>query len=134
LRAQCGIEGRHPLFSREFITFSAATPEATRLRGAQQKFTHRIALAGLLPEPVLTRTSKAEFGCVLETQLPAINLLLGHGGAPATDRLVDPAGLQDLLTVAQSHRVDQSWKWPIWSSTAYMALISDWGKDLAGFE
>lgn len=60
-RAHSGLEMRSPLLARSYIEFCAATPEHMRLRGLENKYLHRRALAGLLPETVLGRQSKAEF-------------------------------------------------------------------------
>jgi asparagine synthase (glutamine-hydrolysing) len=61
MAASTGIELRRPFFSQDMIQFSLSTPERWRLRGNWDKYLHRMALRGLLPETVRWRQSKAEF-------------------------------------------------------------------------
>ena len=56
-----GIELRRPFFCREMVQFTFSTPERWRRRGRINKYLHRMALDGLLPEYVRQRRSKAEF-------------------------------------------------------------------------
>jgi asparagine synthase (glutamine-hydrolysing) len=60
-RGMNGIESRHPMFSRQFIAFSLATPEHIRRRAGVSKVIHRIALRGIVPDMILDRRTKAEF-------------------------------------------------------------------------
>lgn len=61
MAASEGIELRRPFFSTEIIEFCLATPEWLRLAGDVDRRLHRIALAGLLPDEVLQRRTKADF-------------------------------------------------------------------------
>ena len=124
LHAQCGVEGRHPLFSRRFIEFSAATPEAIRLRGNRQKFTHRRALASLLPEQILTRSTKAEFSTVLVSQLRRIENFLRNQPHESIDHLISAKELKGLFTTSTSKDVDIHWQWPLWGTVALISIRS----------
>ena len=61
LYAQAGLEMRQPFWNVRIVEFALATPERSRLRGQEDKWLHRRAMKGLLPEHVLQRNSKAEF-------------------------------------------------------------------------
>ena len=61
LYAQVGLEMRQPFWNARMVEFALATPERSRLRGNEDKWLHRRAMQGLLPENVLRRSSKAEF-------------------------------------------------------------------------
>ena len=61
LYAQAGLEMRQPFWNARMVEFALATPERSRLRGKEDKWLHRRAMQGLLPEDVLRRSSKAEF-------------------------------------------------------------------------
>ena len=61
LYAQAGLEMRQPFWNARIVEFALATPERSRLRGQEDKWLHRRAMKGLLPEDVLQRSSKAEF-------------------------------------------------------------------------
>ena len=61
LYAQAGLEVRQPFWNARIVQFALATPERSRLRGGQDKWLHRQAMKGLLPETVLQRSDKAEF-------------------------------------------------------------------------
>ena len=61
LYAQGGLEMRQPFWNARMVEFALATPERSRLRGNEDKWLHRCAMQGLLPENVLQRSSKADF-------------------------------------------------------------------------
>ncbi len=88
--ARIGYEIRTPLYARKFIEFAFATPERLRLRGNISKYIHRAALAGLLPEAVLNRKTKAEFSLAFNRHLLAADGFpagAGHGnGSGYLDR------------------------------------------------
>jgi asparagine synthase (glutamine-hydrolysing) len=56
-----GLEWRQPFWNAQIIQCAFATPTHLHFRGRENKWLHRRALAGLLPEQVLRRQSKAEF-------------------------------------------------------------------------
>jgi len=124
LRAQCGIEGRHPLASRAFIEFWAATPDAIRLRGRQTKFTHRAAMKSILPKEVTGRQSKAEFGSVVTAQRSAIATDLTDQMQEQVAFLIDKKGVDNLILLAQEKNNEASWKWPLFGIVATNQLYS----------
>ena len=71
-----GIELRRPFFCREMVQFTFSTPERWRRRGRINKYLHRMALRGLLPETVRQRQSKAEFSITYIWYLSQLQELL----------------------------------------------------------
>ena len=67
--AQVGLEMRQPFWNARMVEFALATPERSRLRGNQDKWLHRRAMQGLLPDDVLRRSSKAEFSVTFSRYL-----------------------------------------------------------------
>jgi len=58
--SRMGLEWRQPFWDRSIVQTAFSTPEHLRLR-SENKWLHRRALTGLLPEEVLRRATKAEF-------------------------------------------------------------------------
>lgn len=119
--ASNGLELRFPLLSRPFVEFSAATPEYARMRRGINKYTHRLAMRGLLPDVVTERQTKAAF------QSAAFNRELRRHiageGAEALGPLVD----HDLLLGAFSHKaesaVDERLTWQIYGTYAAACFL-----------
>jgi hypothetical protein len=59
--AYMGLEQRRPFYDARIIQAAFSTPEHVRRRGLENKWIHRQAMTGLLPDDVLRRTSKAGF-------------------------------------------------------------------------
>ena len=59
--ARMGMEWRQPFWDLRFMEAAFATPEYLRMKGNENKWLHRKAMAGLLPKQVLQRQTKAEF-------------------------------------------------------------------------
>jgi asparagine synthase (glutamine-hydrolysing) len=60
--AHCGIEGRSPYYNKSMLQFALSTGEWLRQRGTQHRWLHRHAMRDVLPEVVLNRNFKADFG------------------------------------------------------------------------
>jgi asparagine synthase (glutamine-hydrolysing) len=61
LAALIGMELRRPFWDARLVQFAFATPDWIKVRGNTGKSMHRKAMAGLLPDVVLQRHSKADF-------------------------------------------------------------------------
>ncbi len=61
LASMTGMELRRPFFNLQLAQFAFSTPDKIRLRGRIDKFVHRQAMRGMLPQRVLDRESKADF-------------------------------------------------------------------------
>jgi len=59
--AYSGLEVRHPYRRRAIVEFAFAVPERMLTRGLTNRWLHRQPLAGVLPEDVRQRRTKAEF-------------------------------------------------------------------------
>jgi asparagine synthase (glutamine-hydrolysing) len=59
--ARCGVEHRHPLHDRRLIELALALPADQLWRGGESKSVMRRAMAGLVPDAVINRRTKAEF-------------------------------------------------------------------------
>ena len=118
------IEPRNPMFSRAFIEYSARTPEHLRKRGATHKFIHRQAMAGLLPDAIAQRTSKAEFSITSERY----RNLLEHAmtvDIPASGQgLTDPAGLARLWSSFCNAAIDEQSYWELWGNYVCYLLVA----------
>ena len=66
--ARLGIESRSPMMSRRFIEYCASVPEDVKRRGKTDRWMHREAMTGLLPERVVRRQTKANFPVSLHHQ------------------------------------------------------------------
>jgi asparagine synthetase B (glutamine-hydrolysing) len=84
-----GIELRRPFFCQEMVQFTFSTPERWRRRGRINKYLHRMALHGLLPENVRQRQSKAEFSITYVWYLSQLQELFGHKLTGRYDAWVD---------------------------------------------
>jgi asparagine synthase (glutamine-hydrolysing) len=70
--AQTGLDIRHPYRSRGSVEFSFAVPERMLSQGQTNRYLHRQALDGLLPERVQRRLSKAEFSVTYKGALAGL--------------------------------------------------------------
>ncbi len=61
LAAHYGLELRWPFYNLKLAQFAFSSPDHLRRRGKTDKFIHRRAMAGLLPEAVRNRDTKADF-------------------------------------------------------------------------
>ena len=70
--AHIGYETRSPMYVKQYIEFSFATPERLKLRGTRTKYMHSMALKGFAPDAVLDRRTKADFMVAFRKQLDMI--------------------------------------------------------------
>lgn len=120
-RARIGLESRHPMLSRRFIEFSLQTPAYIKRMGGVSKAIHREAMQGILPEVILTRTTKANFtNAKIDAQLA--DYVRRHA-----DELLAPIcdfdGLERLLRVDFSSPEGDYWAWEIWGLYASAAFL-----------
>lgn len=116
-----GIEPRHPMFSRQFIGFSLATPEHIRRRAGVAKVIHRIALQGILPDMVLDRQTKADFESD-STDREMAQFCAGPGRR-FLDALCESNGLERLIAPGSANTVDEDWSWELWGIYAVAAFL-----------
>ena len=94
--ARLGYEPRSPMFDRKFIEFACAVPARQLRRGRRQKHLHVRSMAGILPDVVLDRTTKALGNLPFAVQLDK----LGEGVLTPLLQCginwIDPDGLREL--------------------------------------
>ncbi len=116
-----GIEPRHPMFTRQFISFSLATPEHIRRRAGVTKVIHRIAMQGILPDKILNRRTKADFESNA-TDLEMAQFSAGPG-RPFLDALCESNGLERLIREGRVNMVDDDRSWELWGVYAVAAFL-----------
>ncbi|MFN3864131.1 MAG: asparagine synthetase B family protein [Erythrobacter sp.] len=120
-RGQNGIEPRHPMFTRQFIAFSLATPEHIRRRAGVTKVIHRIAMRGILPDMILARRTKADF------ESDAIDSEMGRfcreQGRSFLDAFCESSGLERLIPPGFVNTVDDDRSWELWGLYAVAAFL-----------
>lgn len=120
-RGMNGIESRHPMFTRQFIGFSLATPEHIRRRAGVTKVTHRIALRGILPDVILDRRTKADF------ESDMIDREMGRfcrsEGQSLLEEFCESNGLERLIPHGFVNTVDDDRSWELWGLYAVAAFL-----------
>ena len=125
LCAQTGLELRQPFWNARIVEFALATPERSRLRGQEDKWLHRRAMKGLLPENVLQRSSKAEFSVTFAKYWADLaphltgTVLARRGG------WVNPQAIRSMLKACSQPNSSD------WPSMAMWALWTLFGVDAA---
>jgi asparagine synthase (glutamine-hydrolysing) len=114
--ARLGYESRSPMLSRPFIEFCAATPERLRLVGGTYKTMHRKALAGKLPESILSRQSKAEFGVVYDQHFGNLEDLFAGFTESDCEGLVSRKGIAGLRENYCNATIDTRSTWEVWGT------------------
>jgi asparagine synthase (glutamine-hydrolysing) len=122
-----GLEVRFPMLSRQFVEFSAAIPEYARLRGGINKFTHRNAMRGLLPDLVVDRGTKATFEAP-QANFAFTQFCLGQGASALSD-LVDAEQMIRHFSFHSPSDVDGRLTWEIYGLYAAVCFLGH-----AGFE
>jgi asparagine synthase (glutamine-hydrolysing) len=110
LCAWAGLEIRRPFWDKRLVEFAFATPERLRRSGTTSKALHRRAMTTLLPESVLTRTSKADFMVAFRWSSAELRDSLAKA-FEALSSWVSPEGL---LKVLQDYENPLLAGWPDW--------------------
>jgi asparagine synthase (glutamine-hydrolysing) len=116
-----GIDPRHPMFTRQFIGFSLATPEHIRSRAGVTKVVHRIAMRGILPDYILDRQTKADFESD-STDREMAQFCAGKG-RHFLNALCDGNGLERLTAPDNANMVDEDRSWELWGIYAVAAFL-----------
>ena len=95
--SRMGLEWRQPFWDVRIIQAAFATPERLRMRGHENKWLHRRALDGLLPEQVLKRQSKAEFSVAFSRYWNELRPQLVADVLPRRLDWIERSGFIDLL-------------------------------------
>jgi asparagine synthase (glutamine-hydrolysing) len=123
LAASVGIELRRPLFSAQMVQFAFCTPESIRLRGRTDKYLHRRAMTGLLPESVLQRQTKADFTITFQWHLAAMGEFFRSELARSGRTWVDAGQLASLYRQTCDPRHLGAPEWRLWTLFGCDALV-----------
>lgn len=122
LAALRGVELRKPLYTARMVDFAFATPGSLRLRGHTNRFLHRQAMRGLLPELVRTRPGKANFMTTFSWSMPGVGALLQQDWAERAGRWVSCDRIPGFLAAA-ARQEDHGWpEMLLWNLFACLAI------------
>lgn len=124
MAASVGIELRRPFYDSHLIQFAFTTPERFKLRGRIDKYLHRKAMTGLLPDAVLTRESKAEFTITFRWHLSELQEMFIQDICHRAYDWVDPGSVAKLYDRAGRDRHSSEPEWMLWTLFGCKALIS----------
>lgn len=106
-----GIEVRSPLNAAAVVQCAVSMPERMRLRGNRSKFVHVGALPGDLPQAILQRPDKAEFGVVVRQNLDA----MGPGFfAAMAEQHPDWVLREGVASLFRDYQAGRGSGWPLW--------------------
>ncbi len=121
--AQMGLEVRRPYWSAKIIEASIATPEYMRCRGHENKWMHRRAMSGILPDVVLKRQSKAIFNSSFTPHWDELRDLIGAEILPRRQTWIVSPKIECMLNGVRN---DNPLLWP---GVAMWVLWSLFGVD-----
>lgn len=120
-RSQQGLEGRSPMFTRQFIEFSNAVPEDLKFRNGQRKWIHRQAMRELMPQSIVLRDDKA---CFPERKHDTrIRSLCEREATGVLEELVNPAQFRAFCARRHEDDVDDVLGWPYWCSYSVITFL-----------
>ena len=112
--ARSGYEPRSPMYARRFIEFAFGSSERMRSRGGTDKYVHRKAMAGLLPDAVTNRTTKADFKISFTHQLDGMSDLLVNSLPTSGSGCLDQKGMAQLFETRRAERNLVNPDWKLW--------------------
>ncbi len=124
LAAEYGIESRRPLDTAAIAQFAYALPARLGLRGDISKWTHRQALAGLLPPQILERKSKAAFNGVFHRHLGQMQPLFMKDLPARRPTWFSAAGMAELFE-SYKKTPDNGSIWVLWGIHVCDKLLSE---------
>ena len=109
-----GVELRQPLCDPRLVEFSFSTPEWLRLRGRTNKYLHRRAMRGLLPERILKRETKADFMVTFHWHLAEMGDFFCRDVFQSGRAWVNPGRVSGLFKEI-GHTEDGTPEWQLWT-------------------
>lgn len=126
--AQHQLEFRTPMYSRRFMEFAYGIPDTLRVRRGESKFIHLRALSKDLPQSVLQRRSKADFGLSFEKQLADMaEIFLEEIAAFSPDHICS----EGLAALFENYRTTLLGHWELWQVYAWYLLSRQGQADAA---
>jgi asparagine synthase (glutamine-hydrolysing) len=105
------LEPRSPLYSAEMLQFALAAPERMWMHGDSHKYLHVQALKALLPETIILRRSKADFGMSFHLLLDQMQGYFCEDLPARRTGWVDKEGMKWLYNC---YRDGSAGGWPQW--------------------
>lgn len=121
--ARQGLELRLPFSDPKIVQFALSTPERIRSLGRTTKRFHRLAMRGLLPPAVLTRTTKADFMGTFRRQIDQCEPELAAIVAARRHAWIDAGAAADCLWRRSEPGLAGRAEWRIWSLAGCDALV-----------
>ena len=106
------------------VQFSFVLPERLKYRSSLNKFTHRQAMQGLLPDLVLQRTTKAGFDVTFHRYLVDLEEELSQRIPRQHPVWLSEYQAERLYSLYRSGKHDGSPAWSLWSLLACHAIFS----------
>ncbi|NMQ18984.1 hypothetical protein E4P82_07040 [Candidatus Competibacter phosphatis] len=129
MAASMGIELRRPFFDLNLVQFAYRTPEHLKLRGRIDKYLHRKAMMGLLPQTLLLRETKAEFSITFRWYLSELKDVLTQDTSFRTWDWVDPDKVAELHNLGDHLLHSNMPARMLWTLFGCKALDSEPGRD-----
>nr|WP_298925189.1 asparagine synthase-related protein [uncultured Erythrobacter sp.] len=117
-RSGLGLEGRSPMFTRQFIEFCNSLPEDMKYRAGRTKWIHREAMRGLMSNQVIERESKASFP--ERKHDAAIQNACKEEQDGVIAQLIDAERFGEFCALRSGDEIDDSHDWAYWS--VYMVI------------
>ncbi|TRD11650.1 hypothetical protein FGU71_07075 [Erythrobacter insulae] len=122
-RANIGLEGRSPMFTRQFIEFCCSVPEDLKFRGGRTKWLHREAMRGLMPDCVTDREDKASFP---ERKHDAsIRSLCEKAAGEELAPIIDAKRFTAFCALREGENIDDSWGRPYWGAYSVAQFLKN---------
>lgn len=118
--AQNMLELRTPMYGRRFIEFVYGIPDTLRLRRGEAKFIHLRALSHDLPQSILKRRSKADFGLAFQTQLASMDKVFLEDIPGFAPEAICAEGLRSIWQNYQDKAVGH---WELWQVYVWYLLL-----------
>ena len=130
--AHMGLEIRRPFWNARIIEAAIATPEYMRCRGHENKWMHRRAMTGILPEAVLGRQSKAIFNAAFSPHWNELRDLVRAEILPRRHNWVMSTQIEHMLSGVRHHN-PLLWPdvamWVLWSLFGVDAVFNTLSRD-----
>lgn len=123
--ARVGLDWREPFWNVRIIEAAFATPEHLRRRADEDKWMHRRALNGLLPERVLQRATKAEFSVAFRQYWSELKPQLVSNVLPRRRNWIDAPTFTRHIDVAFTPQCDEWSDGIAWTLFGLDALAGD---------
>ena len=113
--ATFGIETRRPYWNKAMVQLSLMLPKRLKYREGLNKYVHRQALQELLPEKVLTRTSKAEFSVTFDYHTKSLRSALTGDIPPKRHTWINQSQVDQYFDVYDRGLQHDECPWALWN-------------------